>query len=404
MKRSARPMVVFVVPRYGSQVRGGAETHCRMVAERMSQWWDIQVLTTCATDYLTWRNDFPPGESEVNGVRVRRFPTAVQRDMNEFAALTNRLEGEDGSALERDWMRMQGPDSPELISELKNLGDSADLIVFFSYLYSTTFFGLPLVRDKAVLVPMAHDEPPLRLGIFEELFDTVPYLLYNTPEEAHLLRSRFRLGPERGEVVGVGIAPIDADPPAPNPQAGERYGIYIGRVDYPKGVADLFHYYAKNDLMKELNLVVVGQANFEIPKIKGIHHYESPDDSLKNALLRDAIVLFQPSRYESLSMSALESWMAGIPVLANGECAVLRGQCERSGGGWVYFGEMDFVARTRSLARLPARRSLLGLRGKRYVTHNYRWPRIEACYRSLLGNSNRGAGFPTSSEAGAPPQ
>ena len=40
-----------------------------------------------------------------------------------------------------------------------------------------------------------------------------------------------------------------------------------------------------------------------------------------------------PSYFESLSMVALEAWALGRPVLANGRCDVLKGQCIRSNAG-----------------------------------------------------------------------
>ena len=57
--------LVFVTPRYGTEVIGGAETAARMLAERMCQvpGWEVEVLTSCALDHLTWENTEPAGTS-----------------------------------------------------------------------------------------------------------------------------------------------------------------------------------------------------------------------------------------------------------------------------------------------------------------------------------------------------
>ncbi len=70
----------IVVPRYGNEVVGGAETLARNVAERLlRQGARVTVFTTCARDPRTWRNEHPSGESLLKGVRIKRFPIARER-------------------------------------------------------------------------------------------------------------------------------------------------------------------------------------------------------------------------------------------------------------------------------------------------------------------------------------
>src|SRR5262249_48552725 len=86
--------LAFVVQRYGLDIAGGAEYHGRLIAEHLSRHAAVDVLTTCARDYVTWQNHYPPGESRERGVRVRRFPVDAPRDPERFARLTARLFGE----------------------------------------------------------------------------------------------------------------------------------------------------------------------------------------------------------------------------------------------------------------------------------------------------------------------
>ena len=72
--------LAVVVQRYGADINGGAELHARYVAEHLSQHAEVHVLTTCARDYVTWRDDYTPGTEMVNGVPVRRFRVDHPRD------------------------------------------------------------------------------------------------------------------------------------------------------------------------------------------------------------------------------------------------------------------------------------------------------------------------------------
>ena len=57
-----------VVQRYGANINGGAERHARYIAEHLARHHEIEVLTTCARDYVTWRDEFAPGVETVHGI------------------------------------------------------------------------------------------------------------------------------------------------------------------------------------------------------------------------------------------------------------------------------------------------------------------------------------------------
>src|SRR5438876_1882575 len=150
--------VAFVVQRCGREVNGGAELLCRLVAEQMALRAQTDVLTTCALDYLTWANHYQPGDERVGELRIRRFPVERQRDPASFGSLSQQLRPRIGSlsvAEEENWMREQGPSSPELFRYIERHRGDYDAFIFFTYLYATTYFGLPPVAEKAILVPTA---------------------------------------------------------------------------------------------------------------------------------------------------------------------------------------------------------------------------------------------------------
>jgi hypothetical protein len=179
--------VALTVQRYGLEVHGGAESLARRMAELLVDHVELEVLTTCALDYLTWSDHYPPGLDDVNGVPVRRFSVPEPRDYEAFdEACVAAYEVPDDLVLGRNWMRAQGPHSPDLLKHLRTNGNEYDAVIFVTYLYATTADGLPLVADRAVLVPTMHDEPPLRLRIFDELFARARLCLFSTPEEREL--------------------------------------------------------------------------------------------------------------------------------------------------------------------------------------------------------------------------
>ena len=163
--------LAFVVQRYGAGIAGGSETHCRQLAERLASRHDITVLTTCARDYVTWANAFPPGSTVEQGVRVERFPVAHARDLKAFADLSDEVFDDLKSSPEREraWFQSNGPDSPALLEHLRAHGAEYDLVLFWAFRYAPSFFGLPLVADRAVLVPTAEEDPAIDLDVLEDV-------------------------------------------------------------------------------------------------------------------------------------------------------------------------------------------------------------------------------------------
>ena len=155
--------IAFIVQRYGAEILGGSEYHCRLIAERMAPRHDVDVLTTCARDYVTWKNEYPEGTDRVKGVTVRRFLNAEARDIQSFNKYSDWIFNYPHTRDdEMEWLRRQGPWCPALIEFLERSHRSYDVLVFFTYLYATTVLGLKVAPQRSILVPTAHDEPAIR--------------------------------------------------------------------------------------------------------------------------------------------------------------------------------------------------------------------------------------------------
>ena len=140
-----------VVHRFGADIAGGSEGHCRLVAEHLSANHDVTIVTTCAKDHITWRNHYPAGESRVGGLRLLRFPVARPRNIGRFHEISDRVFADRASALEQEqWFRENGPDTPALLEFLGRRASDFDLVIFWAYRYYHAYFGVPLVGRASV--------------------------------------------------------------------------------------------------------------------------------------------------------------------------------------------------------------------------------------------------------------
>ena len=381
--------LAIVVQRYGADISGGAELHARYVAERLARQSEVEVLTTCASDYITWRNELPPGDDTVNGVRVRRFAVAHPRDTAEFGRRSQLVfERVHSVADELAWLESEGPASPALVRHVAHVRDQFDFFLFFSYRYYHAWHGARAVADKAVLVPTAERDAAAGLAIFGPVLRGARALMFNSPEERALLEgvAGQRLS---GVIVGVGSEiPERTQPWRVKKQFGIRrpYAIYIGRIDENKGCRQLFEFFERYAVMypNGLDLVLVGSAVLPVPKHPRIRHLGFLSDEDKFDVLAGADVLIMPSTYESLSMVALEAWGLGRPVLANGRCDVLRGQCVRSHGGLYYENFDEFAEALYTLEASGPIGAVLGRQGREFFRRHYAWPVIERKYLETL--------------------
>lgn len=390
-----------VVQRYGADIAGGSEAHCRAIAERLQgAGHDVTVLTTCARDYVTWRNEWPAGETVGGGVRVRRFPVRRERRLKRFADLSDVVfDGRASEADQHDWFLENGPDAPGLLQHLEQHGRAYDLVLFWTFRYAPSYFGLPLVADRAVLLPTAEDDAALNLDVLHDYFRAPAGYLFLTPEEQALVSARAARPLTPSAVIGMGLDPA---PPASDPHALREAGVpdafvlYLGRVDRNKGCHTLFDYfqaYAEAAGDRATTLVLAGPSTIPVPAHPRIRALGYVSNEVRHALLSHAQALLIPSPYESLSIVLLEGWNQAVPALVNAQCSVLQGQVRRANGGLYYRSTREFGEALQALLERPGLRGALGRQGLAYVEQEYRWPtvmqRVEALLAEVVANPTR---------------
>jgi glycosyltransferase involved in cell wall biosynthesis len=383
--------LTFVTPRYGTEVIGGAETGARMLAERLCgrPGWDVEVLTSCAVDHLTWENTEPAGTSRLNGVTVHRFPTATRRLLDYFELDARlRLSPTSASLAEsRRWVALNGPMCPDLVDAVAAGG--ADVVACYPYLFATTVDAIAVARAPTVLHPAAHDEPALYLSAFRRSFRDVDGFVYHTRAERELMEYAFRNGVRPQIVLGLGVD----DPAGTGRRGGDILGIgddpylcYLGRVDEHKGCGMLAEYFRRYKERRPdgLRLVFVGPVSDRAPEHPDIVVTGAVPEADKWDILAGAEVMVNPSAYESFSLVLLESWTVGVPVLVNAACAATVEHCQRSGGGLRFESYRSFEAAVDRMLGDRGLRAALGTAGSAYTGRYYRWPSIIDRYTGFV--------------------
>jgi glycosyltransferase involved in cell wall biosynthesis len=387
--------LAFVIQRYGLEVNGGAELHCRWLAERLALRHQVEVFATRALDYLEWKNHYPRGTEVVNGIPVHRSTVKRTRNARAFASLSNICFHEAHTRDEEEaWVRENGPFSPELVRTVAAERSRFDRIFFYCYRYYHSYHGVPEARDQAILVPTAEEDPAIGLEIMKPLFRAPRGLVYLTPEEQALVEDASGNHGLPSVVIGSGINLPQPDPSldfrARHGLSRERpFVLYVGRVDRNKGAVTLFAYFKKflEETGADVDLVLAGKSVVKVPEHPRIRHVGFISEEEKVAALRQCRLLVMPSPYESLSVIVLEAWKLGVPVIANARCKVLAGQCLRSNGGLFYHGYAEFAESLKLVLSDDALARALARQGQAYVEREYAWETIDGKIDNLLART-----------------
>ena len=382
--------VAFVIQRYGKEVVGGSELECRLVAEHLvRQGFECTVFTTAAKDYITWRNEYNPGETILNGVSIKRFQVKKERNIETFNSFSDRIFSQSHTRDEElEWMRQQGPECPGLIEALEREQQKHDIFIFFTYLYYTTYWGLKKIKGRKALVPTAHDEPALNLEIMKEVFAAPEAFVFNTEAEKAIVGRQFPLGNRYQSTIGIGLdIPEIKDPSSVLQKFSltKPFLLYAGRIEKGKGCEELIRNFLRySQKNKELSLVLIGKLLMELPRHPQLRYLGFVSNADKTAAMASAAVTVHPSYLESLCIAALESMAVGTPILVQERTAPLQHHSLNGKGGLTFSNYDEFVAALDLLLSDARLRRVLGINGRSYVRDNYSWPMIIEKYERMF--------------------
>lgn len=412
----------FVAPRYGAEITSGAERACRLLAERVATRHDVDVLTTCARDPRTWRNEHVEGADRIRGVVVRRFAVTLSHDAAAFARISAQLrEGPRSRAGELEWLRQRGPWAPGLIEHLRQQHKTYDAILFFSLSHPTTAEGLSVAPERSIVVPYLLVDPVLRFGIWSDLLGSARGVGLMSPVEQRLLHGFIGASSGTDTFVGIGIDPAHPqsyprhqEDPADALGASEdggaveapvepwyvsgrgvpfrrrhrlygTFALYGGRVEPDNGCEEMLEYfdsYAETD--PALPLVLMGVKMMKIPGDRSVQLAGVLGDRDRMNAFEAADVTIAPDADDLLAESVLESFAVGTPVLASARSESAVDLCRRAGGGLYYGNREEFREALRSLVVNPRLREQLGESGRDYVRQQHSWDAVLGRFDRLI--------------------
>ena len=382
--------IAIINQRYGLEVNGGSELYSRQIAERLIAKYDVEVLTSCAVEYVKWSNYYNEGVEQINGVTVRRFKTLHEREPKVFSALDSMMLSNPHieEEISEQWIEHMGPYCPELVEYVDKHQDEYEAIIVVTYLYYTAVKSIVRIKNKAIFIPTAHQEPFIHFDMYKKVFGAADAYVFLTDEEKDLVHSIFHNEDVPYEVMGVGVeVPEVVDSERFKKKYNlDNYLIYVGRIDEGKDCPRLFKYFLeyKRRVKSDLKLVLMGKAVCDIPKSPDIISLGFVSEEDKFDGIKGAKALILPSKFESLSISVLEAMTLSVPVIVNGICDVLKGHCVKSNGGLYYKNYFEFEGCINYMMEHPEEHAIMCKNARKYVEDYFQWDDIMKKFDSII--------------------
>ena len=390
--------IAIVVQRCHDSVIGGSESEALHFGQLLKDRYEVDILTTTAVDIIKWRNTLKEGDERKNGICIKRFKVSQERTecwhkinellIKEYDKVKDLKDPKDRIigwpiALQEEFIYKQGPYSEDLINFLSEKYNGYKAILFFTYLYAPTYYGMQHVpKEKIIFIPTLHDEPPAYLSVYRYAARRARLIIWNTHRESLFGKSLW--GELPGRIIGIGVNTKKYQPAKLN----FPYLLYCGRIDVNKGCCELVDYYLrfKKDFPSDLCLILTGDLKIELPEDKSIIFKGLVSDKEKFELMSGAEAFIMPSSYESFSIVTLEAMAQKTPVLASTGSDIVADHIEKSDGGLLYNDYKSFKKGIKFLLEDKDEVRRMGEKGKKYVIKNYDSKKISIKLKDLLNN------------------
>ncbi|GBF51515.1 glycosyltransferase, group 1 family protein [Leptospira ryugenii] len=371
-----KPKIALVVSRYLPNVAGGAEKLAFDYVQILRHKYEIEVFTSCAKDYLTWKNEYPEGTEYFDGYPIHRFKVKKEREIEKMNRILDSLLQDlpkENEAKEKEFIEEQGPFVPSLLENFLKREHEFALVILVGYLYYPIVELLPKLKIRSLIIPTFHEEPVLNLSIFEKVYRSDYFYSFNAPEELLVYQRRFRSTPNY-TLIGTFL-----EETVFQNSTKEKEEIFtvitMGRMEASKGYPELFQSiqsWEKRSDSSQINFVCLGNLYLPkstVPQVVSLPGYISEKEKIQ--YIRKADLFVNPSPYESFSIAMMEAWANKIPVLVNGKSEVMRGHCLRSQGGLFYSDETSFHRMLSYFLNNRENAMRMGENGYQYVRLNF---------------------------------
>lgn len=368
--------VAFICQRFGDEIIGGAETHCKKLAHSLNQLdgYEVEVLTSCAKEYSLWQNFYPAGLEYLDGIAIHRFPVKMIRNWLVFGVYSKilywykklfgryqylrSLEWQ----LEKIWYSLQGPYCPNLIKFIKTNENNYDVFIFFTYLYYPTVSGITQISNKPIfLVPTSHDEGPFYFLHTKLIFRKAVSIFANTSSEKKLIEKN-NLEYKHLEILGANVSNdiLSFEKSMAKIHLKCPYLIYVGRLDKGKNLEELFQYFLafkESHPESPLKLILAGilAPNIAIPVSEHISYLGVLSEKSKHEWIAHSLCVVNSSLLESLSLIVLEAVSLKVPVLLHKNCNVFVEYLEGLETAYGYNCQKSFNKNILDLIQLKAK-------------------------------------------------
>jgi glycosyltransferase involved in cell wall biosynthesis len=410
---SQQKNIAIVVQRYGEEIHGGAETHCRLLAKQLNRHYAVTILTTVAKDYTNWEPFYKEGLSVEDGINVHRFSNKPRGTKSTLRSMRHKISNRcwyhyfakavglnswfektfqwyNPSAQDHvAWLEAQGPATPDLLTYIHSNKNHYDVFIFFSLLYYPTALGVQLVKEKSILIPTVHDEKASYYPVYKTVMQSPAWIVYNSAAEKKLAEKIYSIQDKNNVIAGIGIElpklPIDNSILKKYKITG-AYVVYIGRIEKGKGCNELINFFIefKKTHPSPIQLVMIGKSYMKLEQDPAIIYTGFVEETEKLQLLLQSTLLIVPSKFESLSMVLLEALYYKKPVLVNQQSQVLQEHVLASNGGLSYTGLEDFKINLDTLLTKPSLLEEMGEQGSQYVRRNYSWQTILSKFNLII--------------------
>lgn len=412
MKDNKKPIAI-VIPWFGEKEKGGAELLAWELANRLSNYIPIEVLTTCSSEaskVYEWSvPKYKPGTEIVGKFKIKRFKTdIINYDIFNDVVFRGVL----GFPEDKLFPGLSPLSIAEEKRYTKNNIDSISLkryLRFFywryqgflvlPYLYGLTINTVNLLKQlksKIFLQPCLHDEQYAYMDVVRKIFFDSDFLLFNSEGEKELAFQFY--GPSllsKGILIGSGIEEYTAEikerdqDNIKNIVNNSPFLLYLGRKSKYKNVDFLiqsFIEYKKNYPDSHLKLFLAGPGEiYNTHENYDIYDLGIISESEKEWLLANMKALVNASLNESFSRVMMEAWLHKKPVIMNGNCLATKIPTENSGAGWIASTESEWTNAFQNIETITNEVLLsLGEKGFEYAKANTNWSIIIQKYIELF--------------------